>query len=243
VLDIETSDRLGRLRELVIAITTTLREQRNAVVVDEQAGPALAKLIQDVAPVTRRTPRGAKLVDTALALVELLDELLAIDFTLIADPDAYAPLAVVARWWSLSTYPSPIADGLRGIVRKLTSAVRLRARLGQRSENLVLRLRQALGSGDAATDALTQIAETESGLTPDMDDWLRGRARESSVTADALTSLLSRTSTPMLTDAIAPLLLDSIDATLVIAQDSASPLAGHLRRLCGRIQALAAELK
>jgi hypothetical protein len=243
VWNVETADRIGRLRELTIAITTTLREHRNTVVVDEDAGPALAKMMQEIAPVGPRTARGAKLADTALAVIDLLDELLAIEFTLIADPEAYAPLASISRWWQPSTYPSSVVDGLRGIVRKLISAIRLRARLAQKSESLLLRLRQALGSGDATSNALTKIAETESGLSPEIDDWLRGRERGESTTAGAVASLLSGASAPMLTQAIAPLLLDCLEATSAVAQQSDSPLAGHLRRICGRIQALAAELK
>jgi hypothetical protein len=243
VWNVETADRIGRLRELAIAIATTLREYRNTVVVDEESGPALAKMMQEIAPVGHRTARSTKLADTAMAVIDLLDELLAIEFTLIADLEAYALLAIIARWWQPSSYPSSLVDGLQGIVRKLISAIRLRARLGQKSESLLLRLRQALGSGDMASSALTKIAEAESGLPPEIDDWLRGRERGGSTTAGAIASLLSGSSTPMLTGAIAPLLLDCLEATSAIAQQSDSPLAGHLRRICGRIQALAAELK
>lgn len=243
MFEVETADHIGRLRELSFAIATIIRENRNVLVVDEATGPALAKMMQEIASVGHRATRTTKLVDTALAAIELLDELLAVEFTLIADPEAYAPLAVIARWWQPSSYPSTLVDGLRGIVRKLNSAIRLRARLGQKSESLLLRLRQALGSADATTMALTNIAETESGLSPDIDDWLRGRERGRSSTAGAVVSLLSGVSTPMLTQAIAPLLLDCLEATSAVAQQSGSPLAGHLRRICGRIQALAAELK
>jgi hypothetical protein len=85
-------------------------------------------MMQVIAPVGHRAARSTKLVDTALATIDLLDELLAVEFTLIADPEAYAPLAVIARWWQPSSYPSTLVDGLRGIVRKLISAIRLRAR-------------------------------------------------------------------------------------------------------------------
>lgn len=40
VWNVETADRIGRLRELTIAIAMILREQRNTVVVDEESGPA-----------------------------------------------------------------------------------------------------------------------------------------------------------------------------------------------------------
>jgi len=242
-LDVETADRIGRLKELAVALATTLREHRNTVSVNEEAGSALARMMQEIAPAAHRGTRSGKFVDAALAIVNLLNELLATEFTLIADPEAYAPLAVFARWWQPSSYPAVVAEGLQEIVRKLVSAIRLRARLGQKSENLVLRLRQALGNTDATAFALNRIAETETGLAAGIDDWLRGRERESSATAEAVTSLLSRASTPMLVEAIAPLLLDSLDASVAAAQHSNSPLAGHLRRICGRIQALAAELK
>lgn len=243
VWQVEKADRIGRLRELSIAFATTIRESRNRVVVDESTGPALARMMQEIAPGGHRTARSAKIVGGALATIELLDELLAVEFTLIADPEAYAPLAVIARWWQPSSYPSTLVDGLHGIVRKLISAIRLRARLGQKSESLLLRLRQALGSANASSSALTNIAEMESGLSPDIDDWLRGRERGGSSTAGAVASLLSETATPMLTQAIAPLLLDCLEATSEAAQQLESPLAAHLRRICGRIQALAAELK
>jgi len=239
----EAADRTGRLREITSAIATILREQRNTVSAGDQAGPSLAKMLQQIGLIRGHAGRNAKVIDAALAVIDLLDELLAIEFTLIADPDAYAPLAVVARWWSPSAYPSEIVEGLRGIVRKLTSAIRLRARLGQKSESLVIRLRQALGSPDAASGALLKIAETESGLAPDLDDWLRGRERVTSATADALSSLLSTASTPVFAEAVAALLLDILEANTALVENSDSPLAAHLRRINGRVQALAAELK
>jgi hypothetical protein len=243
IWDSETADRAGHLRALAIALTAILREHRNNLTVDEQTGPALAKMVQDIAPITNQTARRSKLADTALAIIDLLDELLAIEFTLIADPEAYAPLGILVRWWQPSSYPSSVTDGLEGIVKKLISAIRLRARLGQKSESLALRLRQAFGTGKVAADALTTIAETESGLSPEIDDWLRGRERATSTTAAAVTALLSGTSTPILTEAIAALLLDCLDALSMAAHHTDSPLAGQLRRVCGRIQALATELK
>ena len=178
-LDVETADRIGRLKELAVALATTLREHRNTVSVNEEAGSALARMMQEIAPAAHRGTRSGKFVDAALAIVNLLNELLATEFTLIADPEAYAPLAVFARWWQPSSYPAVVAEGLQEIVRKLVSAIRLRARLGQKSENLVLRLRQALGNTDATAFALNRIAETETGLAAGIDDWLRGRERGS----------------------------------------------------------------
>lgn len=243
VRNIEKGGEAARLGEIAGAIATILREQRNLVIVEASAGLSLAKMMQQIAPIVQRNARSSRLVHAALAVISLLDELFSIEFTLIADPEAYAALAVIARWWQSSSYPSAIVDGLKGVVRKLTSAIRLRARLGQKSDELVLRLRQALGGSSLAAAALIQIAETEAALAPEIDDWLRGRERVHSATAEAVESLLSGASTATLAEALAPLLLDSLESNAALAEQPASPLAAHLRRINGRVQALAAELR
>jgi hypothetical protein len=239
----ETADRTGRLRELAVVLVASLREHRNVIVVDEDTGPALAEMMQRVAPMSPRGKRSAKLTSAALASIELLDEILSTDFALIADPEAYAPLAVVSRWWQPSSYPQSVTDQLSGVIRKLTSAIRLRARLVQKSESLTLRLRQALGADGSVADVLAKIAETETGLAPEIDDWLRGRSREISATVGAIQSLLSEAGAPAVTERIASLLLDCFEVELTTIEDSKELLSPHLRRIFGRIRALATELK
>jgi hypothetical protein len=236
-----TADRIGRLRELALALLEGLREHRGVVVVDETTGPALATMIQRIAPAAARAPR-TKMASATVAIIELLDEILTTEFTLIADGDTYSPLAVIARWLQPSSYPEPVDSALRGVTRKLVSAIRLRARLGQKSEALLLRLRQALGSRDSAAEAMITIAESETGLLPEIDDWLRGRERDESPTAGAIASLLSTSGAAEVTQAIAALLLDCLEATDDSSQKD-SRRSDDLRRICGRIQALAAELK
>lgn len=243
ILESQTFDRAKNLRELAAAIATVVRETRNNLVVDERTGPALATLVQKILPVSSRTPRNKKLSDAALAVSELVDQFLSTEFTLIADPEAYSPIAVISRWWQSSSYPQSLEEGLATIIRKLIGAIRLRARLGQKSETLSLRLRQAFGSGGSSKEALLNIAQTEIGLTPEIDDWLRGRERESSPTAIAISSLLSESGSPIITEIAAALLLDCLDANAMMTYSSDQPLSGHLHRICGRIQAMAAELR
>jgi len=239
----ESSDRAGRLRDLAGAMTITMRSTRTAIAVDENTGPALATLMQKLLLVSPRLPRPPRLADACLATVELLDEILATEFTLIADPESYAPLAVLSRWWQSSSYPAQLSEALVSIARKLTSAIRLRARLGQRSETLSLRLRQALGSESAAADALASIAQSETGLDPAIEDWLCGRERESSSTSAAVGSLLSEFAGHGIAGSVAPLLLDCTEAMEAAARSNDLNAASELRRLCGRIQSLAVELK
>ena len=238
----EKADRTGRLGELAIALVAGLREH-GAVVVDEETGPALAVMMQRVAPISPRGQRSAKLGNVALALIRLLDEILTMDFALIADPEAYAALAVISRWWQPSPYPQSIDDGLASVVRKLTSAIRLRARLGQKSESLTLRLRQALGAGSSTDELLHRIAETESGLTPEIDDWLRGRERENSATATAISSLLSGAIAPSVVESVAALLLEFVGAESSDLDRTAKGLQSQLHRIHARVLNLAGELR
>lgn len=93
------------IRDLAVALVAVVREKRNTVTVDERTGPALAALTQALVHISPRVPRPTKLADAAAAIIELLDEFLATDFTLIADAETYSPLSVVSRWWQLSAYP------------------------------------------------------------------------------------------------------------------------------------------
>ena len=62
----EKADRAGRLGDLAIALVAGLREH-GAVVVDEETGPALALMMQRVAPMSPRGQRSAKLVNVGFA--------------------------------------------------------------------------------------------------------------------------------------------------------------------------------
>jgi hypothetical protein len=238
----ESPDRPGRLRDLAVALVAGLREH-SAVIVDEETGPALAMMMQRVAPMSPRGQRSAKLASAGLAVINLLDEILTADFALIADPEAYAALAIISRWWQPSSYPQAIGDGLSSVVRKLTSAIRLRARLGQKSESLTLRLRQALGAGGSVNEVLSHIAGSETGIAPEIDDWLRGRERESSATSAAISSLLSTTTAPAIVETVAALLLEFVESGSNDPNPTEQILQFHLHRIHSRVLALAAEFK
>ena len=231
------------MRDLAITFKEIFRSDRNKFTVDGKTAPALAELIQVVIFVSPRAPRPAKLAEAAVAIVELLDEILATEFTLLVDPDAYAPLAILAGWWQPSSYPSVVVDALTNLVRKLTSAIRLRARMGQRSASLASRLQQALGSSDLANRTLLDIAEQETGLEPAVDDWLHGRERTTSTTAGAIELLLSDTNTFEAIERVAPLLLDCLDAEKIAQTSNDKQLASQIRRINERIQAMAVSLK
>jgi hypothetical protein len=236
------SDRASRLRDLYIAIYSTLREKRGSIIVDGKTAPLLAELMQKIVHVPSRGALPPRLLDASIASIELLDEILAADFSLIAEPNSYEPLDVVARWWPIASFPSALESAMGPIVRKLASVIRMRARMGQRSETLGLRLRQALGKQGSTEAILNSIASSETGLDPAIDDWLRGRQREPSATATAAVSLLSSASSRETVKLLAPLALDCAEAAALVAKDTDSQASVELRRVCNRVQAIMLEL-
>jgi hypothetical protein len=230
-----TGDRAARLRDILDAILSTVKLKRSSIAVDSQTGPSLASFMQQIVPPATRATRPPKLTDACVTSADLLNEILLTDFTLIAEGDAYAPIEVISRWWHPANYPNSIVLALENVVQKLVSAVRLRARLGQKSETLTARLRQALGSEKSADELLRGIAETETGLDPLIDDWLRGRERTESLTARAVGSLLSELSNRDLTNLIASLLADCAE---IMASGKIDQLGAEGKRLYNRIQSL-----
>lgn len=236
-------DRVGRLRDLAAALAITVRTNRAKVSIDKTFGPSLATLARKVVAVSAHGPLPPKLSQAAIELVGLLEEVIASEITVATEPDAYAVVEVLSRWWHPISYPPDLAAVLAGLARKLIGAVTLRARMGQRSEALVSRLSQALGGGRSAAEVLVKIADTESGLVSQIDDWLRGREREPSTTAVATATLLAGAASADFITAFAPLLLDCADAMAASRESSDPRLAAHLRRIAGRVDGIALSLQ
>ena len=94
-----SADRAGRLRDITGAMTIAINTQRNLIEVDERTGPALAEMMQKIVVHSRSAGRPLRLIAASQSSLSLLDEILVSEFTLISDPDVYAPLEVIARWW------------------------------------------------------------------------------------------------------------------------------------------------
>lgn len=236
-------DGVSRLRDLTAALAGIIRTDRTKFSVDQTVGPSIASLVQTLARVSPREALPPRLSAAAIEVVGLLEEIFATEITLVAEPDTYAPLEVFSRWWHPLPYPEDLSAALAGTVRKLTGAITLRARMGQRSQMLVSRLTQALGAGMPTSKILLKVANSETGLVPEIDDWLRGRQRGTSGTAIAASTLLAETGAADFTRAFAPLLLDCAEGEVVAAQSSDSRIAAHVRRLKNRVDAIALDLR
>ncbi|MGH7070453.1 MAG: hypothetical protein ACREFO_10615 [Acetobacteraceae bacterium] len=229
--------RYTRLRDLALALLEALRASRTLTVLGPEDGESLSRLARTAARVPPRVLPGPRLAAAASAVVRLLDEMIAAESALATDPRSYAVLETIQGWWRPQPFPKGLVQDLVQVKRRLESAITLRARMGQRSESLAMRLRQALGPGARGGDALTRIADATEGLTGDVDDWLRGRLRSASATAKAASALLEAASSGDFIAAFAPLLLDSKEA-----REGTSGQLPDLLRICNRIDAIAMTL-
>jgi hypothetical protein len=121
------------------------------------------------------------------------------------------------------------------------TGITLRARWGQISEILAGRLQQCLGDRHAAAEQLRQVAESESGLTPEIDDWLRGRRRTVDEATSTLATSLRAVGNEELTESIALLLLDADEVPASPLETGEGETLHHARRLAVGIKSLASQ--
>lgn len=195
---------ISRLRDIAVSLAETIREQRYRLSVSVQCGRLLSELARSLVRVGPRQALPRRLPEAGAAIVQLLDELLAVQLTLMDEPEIYEVLEPLRRWWSPAPYPKPVRDALTPIVDKLMAGIIFRARGGQQSERLVQRLRQALNDDRATKSKLSEIAEVEYGLSPDIQDWLLGIERRSTLDTAAASRLFSGISEEGFVAAIAP---------------------------------------
>ena len=200
-----------RLKEIVQALVHVIRQKRTDLEMTEATGIKLAKLAKSMIKISREDRLPEQLASASSELAILLDELLSMDLSLMVEPETYSSLSVIRNWWQMIPYPSNLVRALRPATSKLVTAIIIRARAGQKSSALVDRLADALGGRDKARRRLVRIAETQMGLLPEIDDWLRGRDRLETQTGRAVTTSLQGVSDQSLLRQFSPILLLSVE--------------------------------
>ncbi len=228
-----------KLRDLAKSLAETIRKNRDQLTGSIAAGQALADLSERTVRLSRRAPIPSHLDSAAVEVAGLLDELLTALPGLSAEPKAYAVVEIFRNWWQPLSYPEPLQQALVPIVDKLLGRITSLAREEKRSEELTSRLRQALGDPKEAARMLAQIADRETGLAPEIDDWLHGKKRATS--AAVLKRALQSVSSEDIIAAIAPLFLEAEEAVAALEKNSPDETADHLRRLASRIRSLATQ--
>ena len=95
----------------------------------------------------------------------------------------------------------------------------------------------------AAAQQLRQIADEETGLPAEIDDWLRGRVRKSHADTRTVAASLQAVAKEDLTQHVAKLLLDAEEAVDATTDISDSNSTHHVRRLIKSVKSLASQLR
>jgi len=225
--DDDVEGRVAKLRDISAALADAVRKNRSQMIATQSTGSELAALCQTIVRVDSASPKN--LSRTAVEVIKLLDEIFAVKLTLIVEPAAYSILEDFWRWWHPLPYPKPLTDALVPILGKLLTGITLRARMGQQSDALLSRLRQAYGDADAANRRLVALADDEVGLAPEIQDWLRGRSRIGSLTGDIAATALRNVANQELAGVLATLFLETHTAKKV--KEDRDDSANSLQRL------------
>jgi len=225
----------ARLRDIALAFAETIRTQRHRMQVSAYAGRLLANLAGTLVPLGPRDNLPKHVTDAACATVDLLDELLAVRLTLMDEAELYQVLEPLRRWWAQTRYPAKLAQALTPIVDKIVAGIVFRARGGQTSDSLMQRLRQAINDDNEARHKLARLASNETGLSPEVQDWLLRIDRKPSSTGSDHSRLLTAVAEEHFTRAFAPAFLLAQEITASAHQNQ------HATRLAGLIQSIGAQ--
>ena len=232
-----------KLRDITNALADAIRQNRARLKASQEAGILLARLCRNTVHVSKKTARPKRLAAGATAAVNFLDEVISVRLTLIVEPETYSALETIEWWWRPLAYPKLLKDALQPITDKLITGITLRARWGQKSDSLSTRLKQSLQDRDAAVRRLRQIADQETGLQEEIDDWLRGHVRKSYTDVGSVATSLQAVAKEDLTKEIAKILLDTKEADEVMTNISNRNSLHHVRRLINSIKSLASQLR
>lgn len=228
-----------RLRDIASAISFSIKENRAMLGADKEVGPLISSLMNNVVSRSNHSGPSKKLEAAAVAIAILLDEIISSEIMLFTDAAIYSPLGILDRWWQPIHYSADLTAALSGLVRKITSAIRYQSRIGIRSDALLSGLKHSLGPGKSVKQALVKIAESEKGLAPEIDDWLRGHERQATSSVAAILSSVSVTS---FSTSFAPLLIECEEAVNLLGKTANEQPEAFLKRINIKVHAIAQDL-
>jgi hypothetical protein len=222
---------MARLRDIANVLAEAMVAEQQRLTVTPHAGALLADLARSLAPVRPQHGVPRHRIDAVVALIRLLDTLVAMRLGLMTEAELYQPVQLLWQWWSPLSYPAEVAEAMAPLIDKLTAGIVFRAQSGQRSPGLRQRLEQACNSEKAARARLLGIAESEKGLAPDVQDWLRGIERMAQPAASPAEEALAAVSTERFLRAFAPLFLAASEPETPAAPNRAARLASLAKAL------------
>ena len=236
---LESDQLLKRMTDIALALNENLRNNRSSLAVSNHTGVHIRRLFKILSPNQKDMTNSKLAQNAAHSLSNLLDEFLSINLTMIMDPDSYALLDVLSGWWNAISNPVKMEQHLSPIRQKIVTAITFRARMGQRSEDLVVCLRRTFRKPSDAKGVLTMIADQETPLSPEVDDWLRGIKRKEPRSSGVLKRALQGIESQETLSSIVVLYLDSVQTMGVINELDHDACKNHISRLNTGISALA----
>ncbi len=164
------------LQSICLSIANVISQNRQIIAIDPSTPEKLDILAGVLVKYSTQNGILVKLTESAAALIRLLDELLTSQMELFVEYESYFPIGRVSLWWTPRSYPEEVRLALKPVIEKLVSAISIRAKMGQKSEELLRCLRYAVQDLERVAQIRNDIADKET-LTADIDDWLRGKER------------------------------------------------------------------
>ncbi len=175
-LENDENRKYADLHSICQALIVILSRDRQAISVDMHSPCNLDLFAASLVKQSRWNIIPPRLEEAATVLVRLLDELLTLNVQLFVESDSYLVVERISRWWNHRSYPEALRTAMRPIMSKLIGAITVRARMGQKSQELVTCLRCIVQDADRVTKIREKIAESTN-ISPEVDDWLRGKQR------------------------------------------------------------------
>jgi hypothetical protein len=198
----------AQLRDLLSAIADAISSGRYKLSASERTGPLLARLASTALHVSQSERLPDKLDLTAAELARVLDEVLLVHLSLFSEPQTYAPIEVLYRWWYPRPYPDALRNAISPVSEKILAAIVVLARSGSRSESLLSRFKQAIGDRAESERRLVRLAAEEPSLPVEILDWLTGRRRVTSPVDDKTFASLEVIASEGFLSSLANILLD-----------------------------------
>lgn len=233
-------NRVNDLASICQALTRAISANRQVIAIDPQSPYMLDKLAGALVDHSGKGPLLPKLESAAIALVRLLDEILTTEITLFVEADSYIVLNRVRRWWNVRSFPKELQFALRPIRDKLIGAITIRAKMGQKSRELLSHLTNIASEREQVSALCARIAESNR-LSPEIDDWLHGKKRDSEPRSKALRRALQSVGYEDIDYLVGNLLLLSTNLLRLLELNDAEQALGTAVTIHNRVQGVALE--
>lgn len=169
--DLARHRRIARLFNVLEETVRSARIDSGADLVQALNAMLLATVFRFAPPVAGNDAE-LETASAARAVLGFLSTLVRSRFSISADPESYAAVPRLRRWFGTAAWPAPMSEALARTSQSLREAIALRARMQLTSRELLSVLISIHQDRDSAVLQLAVLAE-QPGVPPEVQDWLR----------------------------------------------------------------------